>query len=353
MPVFKNPLSVAFGMAIQQERKKLSISDDELAENIGIKPSFFKLIENGTNNLHVNKSVALVESLECMLSFNSVSKILTAISMIEAVKRDSENSDASEELQQRTYVTGISLVLEKLSIHEPSLKDLMNHFNDSEFLDAISTSNTKEAKHLIIGNFLDVEMVNFLCHPVNHYPEKASNHYLIDKILESPTLYYDFIANTIEGFTTLPITVKHSDLWRWEEKHQQQFKEMVCLTRSTKSVVSIENLRRYHFNHLWEHQFTRARFIFLSEESPQHLEEDFKFLYKQRLEESINRECESEHLIINAQDKQKNFDKALRKIKFQCTNNDVSDLIDDEYTAIWFFTFQNSMVVGFFRYYRW
>lgn len=349
----KNPLSQALGIALRKERLRLGLSTDEVARDIGIKASFYNLIENGSNFLHVNKSLMVSEAFKCEISLDGITKILMAISMMEAAAREKLDGhhDKSSDYNQ-LYFDGLLAAIDKLIEHdEKKLGRLLSVFDLKKF----SNLPPKEAAKYIDVNSLDDEVLEF-CKNYEIYgnkPTDTKDSYILDRFNSVPSIYFDFITDFLDKLVELPVKVGFEELWRWESINKCEFTDSICFSSNIESVISEDNLRRYHFNHLWEEQFTSAKFIFQTNRDVTELKNDFKEIFHKRLIESTKTNIDHLHTIQNAVNKLRTFEDAMKKIRFKSVSNgekeiaqNLIQLISDN-TAIWYFSFKNNDTVSF------
>ena len=80
---FKNPLAQAFGETLKRQRKNSGKTSEEIADTIGIGRSYYRLVESGTNHLHISKAVNLVTAFQEVIKLDAVVKIFMSISYME------------------------------------------------------------------------------------------------------------------------------------------------------------------------------------------------------------------------------------------------------------------------------
>lgn len=352
---YKNPVSQVFGMVLRKQRNISGKSSEEIAESIGIKPSFYRLVESGSNNLHISKALNLVDAFEGVLEFNAVSKILMSISIMEASAKKAIEEGAH-------YAEGLRISLEKLSVYDKEkLGILFRSLVESTLLNKLKQKKfgASESTALLVEMGLDVLMKEFLTAYGNfgQSSERIQSDYLLEFLRDVPTLYFDFLSETKESLLRMPVLIGFAGLWQWEERNRKNFKEMICISNHPASVVSIENLRRYKYKHLWEPTFKEAKFIFLTDKDADFLHQSFSKNLERSLEES------------NEGDKLKSLNTVTSKVSIKCLNladeqshsygSVVKDLLCGEdfdkssgketqqYDAIWIFTMKNQNHVGF------
>ena len=350
---FKNPLGQAFGLAIRKERERLGLQSSEVAHAIGVKPSFYNLIENGSNYLHSNKSVMVVEAFECEFGLDGVTKVLMSVSTMEAAAREMLDGHQDKDLNYKElYFEGLSAAIDKLTVHdEKKIGRLLSGFDISSF----SKLTPKESAKLIEDNSLDEEVLTF-CRNYESYgntPTVVTNNFFVDRInTQVPTIYFDFINDFIDGLVSLPVRINYEDMWKWEDKNKGNFKNAIGYIAKKELVISEENINRYHFNYLWEKGFNKARILVEGDANSSDLKDEFMEIFQKRLTESIASNCCEAFIIANASNKLKSLHRAMEKIEFRSItlqdqslttyqNNEEQLLI-----GVWVFIFNNQIYVG-------
>jgi transcriptional regulator with XRE-family HTH domain len=60
----RDPVLLAFGLAVQRRRRELKISQEEAAARIGIHRTYFADVERGARNIGLRNVVAVARGLE-------------------------------------------------------------------------------------------------------------------------------------------------------------------------------------------------------------------------------------------------------------------------------------------------
>jgi len=60
----RDPVLLAFGLAVQRRRRELGISQEEAAARIGIHRTYFADVERGARNIGLRNVVAVARGLE-------------------------------------------------------------------------------------------------------------------------------------------------------------------------------------------------------------------------------------------------------------------------------------------------
>ena len=82
-----SPISVAFGKAIRQERRKKGMTQEELAESCGLDRTYISQIERGLKN----PTLPVAWDISVNLGINFVTLIALSLQHIPGASRQSEN----------------------------------------------------------------------------------------------------------------------------------------------------------------------------------------------------------------------------------------------------------------------
>lgn len=353
----RNPLGVAFGSVCRLERKTLDISTEAMAHKLGIKPSFYKLVENGANYLHTNKSPAIVTAFNRSMSLDGVSKMLLAISHSEASARSLVNAEGKQ--TSEGYLKGFQSSVEQLCQLDPNkLGRLLLPYRDGEIAYALATSSAKDAKAALKQHGLTAQAQEFLKHydSLGQTDIGLQSSDLVKKIESVPSMYLDIFSDLANRLGNLPAKVGFEEMWRWEKENRHLFKEWWCLQDYIEKIISRENLERYHYNHLWDKNFQRGHILFMAPANNEELHYKFSAIIRDLLEKSIRGECAPEARMANAHSKLKSFNKALEKMRFKSLPTHIDDktrriceeILPKPYSAFWVFKLTDNSLVGFY-----
>lgn len=354
---YKNPLGLAFGSALRAERKALNMSMESFAEQLGIKASFYKLVENGTNYLHVNKAPSIVLALEGIMCLNSVSTILLAISHSEAATRSAE--ELPDESPYDRYLRGFENSIRQLAQMDPNkLGRLLLPYQQRETLVLLTSSPAKEAKAVLNQHGLTYELLEFLRNydGFGELETGLKSNALVAKLESVPSMYLDLLSDMAGRLSNLPARLGFEEMWRWERENTHLFEELWCIMNNIENTVSEINLSRCHYNHLWESRFKKARILFAENRDEAVLNSDFHNIIKSLLERSERGDCPPEKRMANASTKLKHFDSAMAKIHLRSMPTKPSpqmkiiqdELLIEPYSAFWAFRLVDGTLVGFF-----
>jgi hypothetical protein len=354
---YKNPLLQAFGMSLRKHRGILGLSYDEVADAIGIGSSFYRLVESGTNHLHVRNVVSLIDAFSGRLKFDGVSKILMAISIMEMT------ANKAEKVENRPKADGLKEAVEKLSAYdEHKLKPLFDKFKIHGIFELIENSDADTVAKAIKEAHLDEDVSGFLTdyEDFGKATGELQRHYLLDSLDRVPAIYFDFITQTIENILQLPAAMPFEGSNQWELKNEMHLESMICFCKDYKSILNPENFEKYQYPYLWVKDFDNVKFVFSPDISdiatPNSLKKEFGNLLRKSLEKSRDQNTRINNFLMD-------FDKGVNKVHIQIVN-DASKYYEEfkslhvgsnvknseeeyNFDAVWVFTLTDNRHVGF------
>ncbi len=365
---FKNPLAQAFGMVLRRQRDISGKTSDEIAEAIGIGASYYRLVESGTNNLHISKVVKLVTAFEGVLKFEAVSKVLLSVSLME-VTANKLIQDAEDKGKPRgeAYAQGLMAGAKELEAYDDKLRLLFSKFHEIGLFEKVATLVPEKIEEDMKGSNIIRTLEDFLIRYKDFGKPMAVKHteFVSNFLDDVPTFYLDYLISHKALLLQLPLRVNFSDLWQWEDRHQNSFIKMVAIAANpTEIILSIENLRKYKYRHLWGRQYEEALIICNTDSmSSEEIKNEFTKNLKQSLEESKDYEllktfyAQMEKVKFKSYDFNKssnekinsNIKKILSSVQFDKTQGKYSSFVleDTMPGAVWIHTLKDYSV-GFF-----
>ncbi len=329
----KNPLGVFFGSFLQSERKrkKAGIAIHDLAEQLGISSSLYKMIESGNAPFNIARLFDLIKVFdETNLEFDRLSKYFVGLNYIDFVMKKSDNPKLAKE------------ALASLADNDEEFKVFFH--KTEKYFDIIEGS--KDQKEFIQDTVIN-EVSRFLS--LRNYTEIISTNYtdeLAKQIHAMPTLNIEIVQDVIHSFGKIyPQHFGHI-AQEWEDQNCNNFKSVEGFYTNPKFIVSKKNLSAYNYPYLSKDGFTDLRFLFITDEKTNiHLQDEFKRILneartgnKKIPESDIKKKVHFKTL--------KRKDKRLADIK--------KDLLRDpnqegnmEMQALWIFTTTKGNKIGF------
>jgi len=257
----KNPLAQILGIVLRKNRLKLYRDNpDFVANSINVQSSYYRAVEAGTYNLHISHALKLSEAFYTF-SYEAVLKILSTITIIDVNIKEEAQAVNIE------YNKSFFLVFKSISSVDNKIKFLYEKYSKNKLLQNLLYENPDESSKYIIENGLDHILEEFLM----RYDKLDTNQTIIQKnkiansLQSIPTLYFDHIENYLKITDELPIRVRFSDLWKWEEVNTPIFTKLYGIFQSHIPITCYENLRRYTYPYLWSPKFTELSMVFIDE----------------------------------------------------------------------------------------
>lgn len=330
----KNPLSQALGAFFRKERDLLRKTSNEVAAEIEIGSSFYRMIEAGSANLHPSRLLKVINAFpNSGIEFDLLCKYVVGIQMVEA------NLNSAEELRSAfEELAGADDEYEKLlglfqpiwAYYQSEQPALIKKFLDSDHIYI-------EVKGFLTNKFYELE------------PEKRLDHELNELISQTPSFYLEFALNTLKSLQALPVSIFFSELWRWEQQHINDFTALHGLVLQHEGVTDYQNLERYQYRYIWENQFQQVNLLFVEDNKSA---DEIATVFAGNLYKSLSAQPErNKHLLDN-------FDKTMRKVQIKAIRSDDSrykKFLEDSssatrYNAMWVFSLLNNNNIGFLSY---
>lgn len=324
----KNPVAEVFGEMLRRQRSISGRSSEEIADLIGIGRSYYRLVESGSNNLHISKAIKLVSAFEDVYKFDAVSKLLLAISYMEvtANKFIQEAKDNKENVAV-AYSNGLMKASEELSQYDERLKIIFKKFHSLDFF----SIKEKEVERKDDSKLSNKDIIALMLEYLTNYDnfgkatEIAHNEFIRSYLNDVPAFYLEYLTRHKEQLLKMPIRINFSELWRWEEENKNSLRKMICVIKNHRFVFSSENLSKYKYKHLWAPQYEEVLFIVNSDARKASVyKAEFKKLLKQSLTES------GEFELLDT------IDEKMRKVHVKCYpfNSNQNALIEEKLTEI-------------------
>ena len=252
LKVEKNPLSVVLGYYLSRERqllpKDLGNKSKDVADAIKIGDSLYRMIESGNARIHpktVLKYISVFNSRG--IKFEALCKVLIAIHYLDAHLNDfNEFKKAADELkgideQFRTLFDAMAPVFREIENGNQNIKQLIEDENIYEEIKKLLTETEFYGKNV----------------------EDIQDEQIVKTYSRVPTFYSDFAGDILNRIFSLPLTIRFSKLWQWEDEYSSRFRLMYSIVKDHRNVTSLANLFRYNYKFLWEKDFVKFHFIFL------------------------------------------------------------------------------------------
>lgn len=326
---FKNPLAVAIGLVFKRTRNVLDRTASEIASKIGVRPSFYRLVESGTNHMHISKAINVVDAFDGELEFDAVSKLLSCVSIMEVYGRKYNDSG-------KHYLEGLAEAVKKLSEYDSQrLKSLFQEWDDDFF-------NEMKGEEFNLEFWIKKERfderVNDFLRFYKYFglnSKETEKNYELSFLDNLPTIYFSALDNLKNNLLDLPVKIGFETLSTWEENNLKKFSTNKVIIQHHNLIVHEENLQSYRYEYLWEENFLDLQIIYLDEETPQNVKEKFTSILKNVLIK------DNEEILLSQ------FEHAMQKVHFKKVSSNqitmeetpyLSEYIGKESNSIWAFT---------------
>lgn len=301
----KNPLTIAFGNTLKEIRNEQHISIDDLVDKIGINVSYYRLIESGTNAIHISKVIDIVNAFNyfgARLDYEGVSKILMGIYFTNPIIKliEDEKKDAIEISKNKLF--------ENIKVYDPKLDILVKAFDKLKLFSTLE-ENSKVTLKILEDNKIKNLVTMFMCDYRDFGESYLSiqNEYLSAFFDKIPSLYIKLFYDLKQNIKSLPSNIGISNLWEWENYNKADFIELNAYTENPSHITSLQNLQRYTYSYLWNESFKKASIFYTDNLNAEELKDEF--------EENISKVIEGNKIL---EDK---FQEALSKITFYKINS--------------------------------
>jgi len=328
----KNPLSQALGSYFRKERDLLRKTSNELAKDIDIGASFYRMIEAGSANLHPSRVLKVIYAFpNSGIELNALCKYLVAVQMVET------NLSSLRDLKN---------AIEDLSDADGEFEKLFRAF-DSIF-ELMENNQFEKISHAIESDQIIEEVREFLTNKYYDFePEMRFSQRLNKLIDETPSFYLDFALNTLQNLQELPTDIIPQELWNWERKNKNNLKSIFIVVNEYKSVTGEKNLQRYSYDYLWESTFKDLYILFVNPGTD--------VWQKEIIFEEFTQNLQAALLVKQKQNQLDNLENILNKVQFhvvEIQNEIVSKLLHSwdhkiQYDALWVYQMQSGINIGF------
>ncbi len=338
----KNPLAQALGLVLQEMRGKMGgISSSDIASQLGLAASHYRMIEAGSAILQPSRAVRIVQAFDT-IEFVPLCEILVSIQMLDSAK--SSVRDMKTTITLLTEATpSLARVLGKL---EPLWK-IISSGESGDVAEAIVESGFKDE----LVRFLTTEPAPFGAADIDDFMSPTYEHPLsgrlygkIGNILQGVAPFYlDAVLQLTDNLKNITPRVTAEELARWEHLHQNKFSHLIGIVRKPEIVVEIGI---FDYNYLWEEDFQKILIIYRDGSA-----ERAKWAHA-KIVENLRKKLETDRLKYERQ--LQTFDEVLNKKLIIKYSGDKKTAIDEillyrgvPMNNLWAYIMLNGYVVPF------
>lgn len=330
MKGLKNPLSQLFGLLLQKLRTNMGLTSDEVAHKLGLGGSSYRMVEAGSGVFQAGRALELIQVFD-QLEFEPLCRLLVAIQAMETNKKD-WNSKRETAMLLSEADPQLSLVFKAL---EPAWV-IGEQGNAHKVVGYLESQRVYE----VLREFLTTNRYFGLTQ------EKRLDFQLNSLIEDIPSVYLDFILDSLQSLRKYRLHYFPDDSSSWENDNKYNFTNLYAIISDPSEITNIENFRSFDYNYLWQNQFEQLHFILFGQFSnAEHQREAFKENLRKALQEKPTK---------YAQELER-FDEVIdQKVKFKNGNafaDELKTIMESAGEAgtqiFWVFTLKNGNNIGF------
>ena len=355
-PAIPNPLAVALGVALRTARGRRPTQD--VAKEIGIADSFYRLIESGRNHLSISKAPAIWRAFGGTLHYEAISMFLASI----AASEDRKLVPGRRDGRGHCLHTNVSLICGALKDNHP-FKSFLRRFlspprnvppgvipdeaMERSVLNLVDVP-TVDIRQVVEMTGLAEDALDILCHFANYDPATslAHNTYAQEFFGGVPSNYKPMFDGLRDSVRRLPRTFAPEESWEWEDLNQRGFRELIAICYA-EPLTSIENLQNYQFDYLWSSEFQTAVFHILGGGDAEMIKDTFWTNLRTALAAHDNTQLLLQQAdVVSAKTVFKPCDEATRQSLLNLFDRIESRNTREPPNAVWFFRTADQALVG-------
>ena len=327
---FKNPLVQTLGIVLHKMRNRMGIASDEVAAKIGLGGSSYRMIEAGSAILHPGRSLNVIKVFD-KIEFEPLCRLLVAIQVTET------GTQTVEDFKNATILLGdTDAQLQKI------FEAMMPIWKLVDVEDANFIAQQIEASEIptLLADFLTSNQYFGLD------KERKLDRQLNALIEETPSIYLDFILDTLRSLKKHRLHYFPEESRVWEHENRQNFTNLYAVIKDGQGILNKDNFNSFDYNYLWQTQFESVKYIFLEDSFDP---KTAKKLFSKHLKASL----QDKH--IKYQVELQEFDGAMDKVHFKNGKAQSERLLEimqpregePAVEVLWIFTLKNGNKVGF------
>lgn len=327
---FKNPLVQALGMVLHQMRNALGMSSDEVAAKLGLGGSSYRMIEAGSAILHPGRSLNIIKVFD-KIEYDPLCRLLVAVQVMET------GTQTVEDFKNATILIGEI---------DPQLHQIFDTL--MPVWEVVQSEDANAAAKFISNSILVDLLSDYLT--INKYfgleKERRLDFQLNALIEDTPSIYLDFILDTLRSLKKHRLHYFPEESRTWESENKHNFTSLYAVIKDAEGLVNKQNFESFDYNYLWQSQFEKLQYIFLDDTADiAAIEQTFKSNLREALQDKH----------IKYQVELEQFEGAMEKVSFKngipketellrlMKNNESEVPVD----VLWIFTLKNGNKVGF------
>jgi len=338
----KNPLAQALGLVLQELRDKMGgISSSEIASQLGLAASHYRMIEAGSAILQPSRAIRIVQTFDT-IEFVPLCEVLVSTQMLDSAKHSVRDMKTTITLLMEA-TPSLTRALGKLD----TLWKVIESGEAGDVAEAIVASGFKDE----LARFLTTEPAPFSAADIDDFMSPTYEHPLsgrlygkIGNILQGVAPFYlDAVLQLTDNLKNITPRVTAEELARWEHLHQNKFSHLIGIVRKPEIVVEVGI---FDYNYLWEENFQKILIIYRDGR-----DEQTKWAHR-KIAENLRKKFETDRLKYERQ--LQTFDEVINKkliIKYVGDKKAAIDEIllyrDVPMNNLWAYIMLNGYVVPF------
>jgi len=257
----RNLMAQALGLVLQGFRDKMGgISSSDIASQLGLAASHYRMIEAGSAILQPSRAIRVVQTFDT-IEFIPLCQVLVSIQILDTVKESNQDTLTTAAILAEANPTMAGL-LSKLA----QLVDIVEENNAGEAARLIVSSGLKDE----LGSFLTTEPVTFTAEQIDNFMSPTYEHPLsgrlyskIGNILQGVAPFYlDTVLQLIDNLRNVTPRVTAEELARWESLHNTRISHLIGIVRKPEIILDIGT---FDYSYLWEENFQKILIIYRDE----------------------------------------------------------------------------------------
>jgi len=255
----KNPLAQALGLVLQNTRDTMGgISSSEVASQLGLAASHYRMIEAGSAILQPSRAVRVVQTFET-IEFIPLCQILVAIQILDAAKRSVSDMRTTTELLIEAN-PNLSGILKKFD----PLWDVIKNEQPADVAEKIMAEGIPQQ----LTEFLTTEPISLTAEqfgsfmtPTYTQPISGQLYDKIGNILQGLAPFYlDTVLQLIDNLKNITPRVTAEELARWESLHKNRISHTIGIVRKPEIILDVDT---FDYTFLWQQNFRKMLIIHL------------------------------------------------------------------------------------------
>ncbi|MHC4457238.1 MAG: helix-turn-helix domain-containing protein [Planctomycetota bacterium] len=253
----KNPLAQALGLVLQSMRDKLGgISSSEIASQLGLAASHYRMIEAGSAILQPSRAIKIVQTFGT-IEFVPLCQILVSIQILDSAKQSVKDMRTTTELLIEAHPT-LSKVLKKFD----ELWEIIETREPSDVAREIVSQGIEKE----LESFLTTEPVTFTADEIDNFMTPTYEHPIsgqlynkIGNILQGVAPFYlDTVLQLIDNLKNITPRVTPEELAKWEILHKGRISHIIGIVRKPEIILDVST---FDYTFLWQDNFQKMLII--------------------------------------------------------------------------------------------